>query len=148
MFLEPRVGKKVIFGMYVFVFASFALTQFRLSYTMKCLDSVWLGWRILWDSYGKHYSEIKLPVCIMLICLELWMKTGNTRMQFVCINISHTRDLWIYSIELSPSEARCWTSQEIPHLSCNLMVHYHVHRSQSLVPILSQMNPVHIHHIL
>jgi len=34
-------------------------------------------------------------------------------------------------------------SQEIPYLLWNLKVYYHVHNSLPLVPILSQMKPVH-----
>jgi len=34
-------------------------------------------------------------------------------------------------------------SQEIPHLLWYLMVHYHVHKSPPLFPILSQMHPLH-----
>jgi hypothetical protein len=36
-----------------------------------------------------------------------------------------------------------FASQKTPHLVRNLKVHYHVHNSLPLVPILSQMPPVH-----
>jgi hypothetical protein len=44
----------------------------------------------------------------------------------------------------SPEEANNHTTnQEIPHLLWNLKVQYYVCKSLLLVPILSQMNPVH-----
>jgi hypothetical protein len=36
------------------------------------------------------------------------------------------------------------SSQEIPCFLWNLKVHYHIHKSLLLVPVLSQMHPVHI----
>ena len=53
--------------------------------------------------------------------------------------------LLTYSMEQSPSwEAnRFSASQEIPHILWNLKVHYLIHMSPPLIPILTQLDPVH-----
>jgi hypothetical protein len=48
-------------------------------------------------------------------------------------------------MDLSPPSkaASCATTEELPNNIWNPKVHYHVHNSPSLVPIFSQINPVH-----
>jgi hypothetical protein len=49
-----------------------------------------------------------------------------------------------YMEQSTPSDADSyWDSWQIPSLLCNVKVHYHVYKSLPLVPVLSQMSPVH-----
>jgi hypothetical protein len=48
-------------------------------------------------------------------------------------------------MELSPSleSANCAVTQELPSILRNPKVHHHVHKSPTIFPILSQIDPIH-----
>jgi len=64
---------------------------------------------------------------------------------FILLQDGYSLNYFTLSIAMEHSQANSHSaSQEIPSLICKPKVHYRIHKSLSLVPILSQMRPVHI----
>ena len=65
----------------------------------------------------------------------------------LCTGIMNIKTLLTYSMVQSPWEAnRFSASQEIPCISWNPKVNYHIHKCLPPIPILSQLNAVHTPH--
>ena len=82
-------------------------------------------------------------VCVDCITVDAWESWLINQFRVIFGSSS----LLIYSIEQSPWEInRFSASQEIPLILWNQRVHNGVHKSPPLVPVLSQINPVHAPH--
>jgi hypothetical protein len=101
----------------------------------------------------KIYTNLQKRKCIhvwkslletLSTTLTLWIHSEDT---FKLYTTGHNwlTDWLIYQeTEQSPWESYVshWTSQKILHILCNLNVHYRVHNSPTLVPVLSLSSPV------
>jgi hypothetical protein len=92
-----------------------------LHWQTSCAYLAWVLFTVVkWQSvYGVH---------------KVWMPLPGR-----CVNVGNN------SMELNPSweAASCAATQEFPNILRNQKVHYDVYKNTRLVPILSQIKPVH-----
>jgi len=103
-------------------------------------------------SYSAECHHVQLPY--WYVNVVEWMLSVPLKGAFIYVWYSKQfRNVFIYlltySMEQSPSWEGNWfaASQEIPHILWNPKVHYHIHKCPPPVPILSQLDPVHVPHI-